>query len=174
VIRLGLIGLGEVAQLMHLPLLMDMQDKFKVTAVSDVSASLLDYIAARYSVPHAFTDPAELIGSREVDAVMVLSPNSYHVAQASLALEAGKHVFLEKPAAIDPAELEGLIELHKKYPSLIGMIGYVRRYSELFQKLKELLDKDKKAITYVRARTIVNETGFYVSTTRPVFRPADI
>jgi predicted dehydrogenase len=173
-IRLGLIGIGEVAQLMHLPLLRDMEDKFKIQAVSDISDSLLRYVAGRYAVPQAFKDPEELISSSEVDAVMILSPNVYHVRQAKRALEAGKHVFLEKPAAIYPAELEELIAVHNRHPSLTGMVGYVRRYSELFLKLKELLGVDKKNITYVRARTIVNETGFYVNTTRPVFRPADL
>ncbi|MDR0389061.1 MAG: Gfo/Idh/MocA family oxidoreductase [Spirochaetaceae bacterium] len=173
-VRLGIIGLGEVAQLMHLPLLADMQDKFKVTAVSDISDSVLDYIASRYSIPHTFKDPEDLIGSKEVDAVMILSPNVYHVRQASLALESGKHVFLEKPAAIYPDELEKLVAVHAKHADVTGMVGYVRRYSELFLKLKELLQKDTKAITYMRARTIVNETGFYVNTTRPVFRPRDL
>ena len=173
-IKLGLVGLGEVAQLMHLPILQDMQDKFKVQAVSDVSESLLHYIAERYSVPHSFSDPKELIASTEVDAVMILSPNVCHVSQAKLAIESGKHVFVEKPAAVYPDELEGLIAVHERHPGLVGMVGYVRRYSELFNKLAQSLQKDRKKITYVRSRTIVNETGFYVNTTRPVFRPKDI
>jgi predicted dehydrogenase len=173
-IRLGLIGLGEVAQLMHLPLLMDMPDKFKVSAVSDISDSLLEHVASRYSIPRRFKDPGELITSKDVDAVMILSPNVYHVSQASLALESGKHVFLEKPAAIYPEELEKLIAVQAKHADLTGMVGYVRRYSELFLKFKELFRQDKKAVTYMRARTIVNETGFYVNTTRPVLRPQDL
>ena len=173
-IKLGLVGLGEVAQLMHLPLLQDMADKFKIQAVSDISESLLNYIAHRYSVPQTYKNPQDLITSGEIDAVMILSPDVYHIRQAKLALESGKHVFLEKPAAIYPAELEELIKVHARYPNLTGMVGYVRRYSDLFIKLKELLDKDKKNITYVRSRVIVNETGFYVNTTRPVFRPKDI
>ena len=173
-IKLGLVGLGEVAQLMHLPLLLDMQDKFKVQAVSDISESLLQHVKDRYSIPYAFKDPNELITSEKIDAVMILSPDIYHVRQAKLALESGKHVFLEKPAAIDPAELEELIAVHAKYAGLTGMVGYVRRYSELFVKLKELLGTDRKKITLVRSRVIVNETGFYVNTTRPVFRPKDI
>ena len=173
-IRLGLAGLGEVAQLMHLPILQDMQDKFTIQAVSDISDSLLQYISDGYSIPHTYKDPNDLIASDKIDAVMILSPDIYHVSQAKLALESGKHVFLEKPAAIYPAELEELIEVHSGHSGLVGMIGYVRRYSELFLKLKELLGENKKNITYVRSRVIVNETGFYVNTTRPVFRPKDI
>ena len=173
-VKLGLVGLGEVAQLMHLPVLFDMQDKFKVEAISDISESLLQYIAKRYSIPHVYKNPEDLVKSSEVDAVMILSPDTCHVSQAKFALKAGKHVFLEKPAALYPAELEDLIRVHAEHPDLIGMVGYVRRYSDLFIKLKELLEKDKKNITYVRSRVIVNETGFYVDTTRPVFRPKDI
>ena len=173
-VKLGLVGLGEVAQLMHLPLLQDMQDKFIVQAVSDISESLLQYIARRYSIPHIYKNPEDLVKSSEIDAVMILSPDACHVSQAKLALGAEKHVFLEKPAAINPAELEDLIGVHAEHLGLIGMVGYVRRYSDLFIKLKELLEKNKKSITYVRSRVIVNETGFYVNTTRPVFRPKDI
>jgi predicted dehydrogenase len=54
------------------------------------------------------------------------------------------------------------------------MVGYVRRYSELFLKFRDLLQKEQRPVTYMRARTIVNETGFYVNTTRSVFRPRDL
>ena len=75
-IRVGLIGLGEVAQLMHLPLLAD-DARYKIAAVSDVSPSLTAHIAQRYGA-RTHANAETLIDDKNVDAVFILTPDHLH------------------------------------------------------------------------------------------------
>jgi predicted dehydrogenase len=172
--KVGIIGLGEVAQLMHIPLLHDMGDEFTLTAVFDVSPSLSEFVGSKYGVTHDFADPRALIEKSDTDIIFVLSPDQYHCQYIEWALEAGKHVFVEKPAALYSAELERLVETKKKYPHQIVMVGYMRRYADNFLKAKELLVQGQYKTEYLRFRDIICEGPFFIGQTRPVYYPKDI
>lgn len=172
-VRLGLIGLGQAAQILHLPNLERMGDKFEVTAVADISKVLTDTIATKYHVPHAFTDPMDLINCPDVDAVMVMCPGD-HAAFAEACLEAGKHVFIEKPMTTSMASAESLMAVKDKHPDLVAMVGYCRRYNDSFLKMKELLAESDLPIKYARARTIVLEGPWYLDQTWHEFKATDL
>lgn len=172
--KVGIIGLGEVAQLMHLPVLHDMGDEFTITAVADVSPSLAEYAGKKYGVPQVFTGAQALIESSGAELIFVLSPDQYHGEYIECALKAGKHVFVEKPAALYSGELEVLIENRKKYPGQMVMVGYMRRFADNFLKAKELLDAEDRKTEYLRFRDIICEGPFYIGQTRPVFYPQDV
>lgn len=163
-IRLGLIGLGQAAQLLHLPNLEKIPEKFQITAVADISAQLCAYIGDKYRVPHWFQDGMDLIRCPDVDAVMLLSAGD-HAEYAVAALEAGKHVFIEKPMTCDPERAEVLMAVKRAHPDQVAMVGYCRRYSDSFLKMKELLAADERPISYVRARTLVLEGPWYLANT---------
>jgi len=172
IIRAGVIGLGEVAQLMHLPALADLGSTFRVEAIADVSPSAVRYIKERYGIPRTYFSSEELIVDPELDAVIILSPDQHHGEYAAAALRSGKHVFIEKPAALDPEELRSLMELEKQYPEKVVMVGYMRRYAGSLVKAKEMLGT--KPVEYVRFRDIILEAPFFIGQTRPVFYPTDI
>lgn len=172
-IKVGVIGAGTVAQLMHLPILSDLFDMYKIVAVSDISPSLVDFIGKKYGVK-TYNSPYELVRDDEVEAVFVLSPDQYHVDYALAAMEAGKHIFIEKPAALCPQELEKLIQCEKKNPQIICMVGYMRRYANGFLKCKELLTKDDRKIEYMRFRDIILEGDFFIDQTKHPFSPKDV
>ena len=67
--------------------------------------------AAALGVPHATTDVGALLADPSIDVVHVCTPNRTHVELATAALEAGKHLVLEKPVALDAASARGLVEL---------------------------------------------------------------
>lgn len=173
-IKLGVIGLGEVSQLMHLPILQDLFERYTVTAVSDVSPSLVEYIKKKYHIPQGYLNAVELIEQADVDAVLILSPDQYHGEYAARALKAGKHVFVEKPVTLCSEELQELIELKKQYPKQTVMVGYMRRYAGPFLKGKEILEQDEKPTEYLRFRDIILEGPFYIGQTRPTFYPTDV
>ena len=172
--KAGIIGLGEVAQLMHIPILSDMREDFTITAVSDVSASLTDFIAKKYGVKDTFLNADDLIEKSDTDIIFVLSPDQYHCSYAEKALKAGKHVFVEKPAALFSGELEGLVEIKKNYPSQLVMVGYMRRYSDIFLEAKQILTQIPQKTEYLRFRDIICEAPFFIRQTRPVFYPKDV
>jgi len=173
-IKLGVIGLGEVSQLMHLPILQDLTESYTVTAVSDVSPSLVKFIRQKYHVAEGYLNAVDLIEKADADAVLILSPDQYHGEYAARALAAGKHVFVEKPVTLYSGELAELIELKKQYPDQTVMIGYMRRYAGPFLKAKEILSAEPKQTEYLRFRDIILEGTFYIGQTRPVFYPSDV
>jgi predicted dehydrogenase len=172
--KVGIIGLGEVAQLMHLPILNDLSDKYSIQAVSDVSPSLVSFISKKYHVPQFFTNAVQLIEESDTDIVFVLSPDQYHGEYIERALKKGKHVFVEKPAALYSKEIEQLIELKKQYPNQTLMVGYMRRFSDPFLKAKEILQTAPKKTEYIRFRDIICEGPFFIRQTRPIFYPNDV
>lgn len=172
-VKVGIIGIGTVAQLMHLPILSDLKDLYRITAVSDISPSQLSYISEKYHA-RAYASPFELVRDPEVEAVFVLSPDQYHAEYAKAAIEAGKHVFVEKPVTLCAEELEELIALEKEHPGQICMVGYMRRYAQGFIKCKELLAADDRKIEYMRFRDIILEGDFFIKQTKHPFLPSDV
>ncbi len=173
-IKLGVIGLGEVSQLMHLPILQDLCDKFQVVAVSDVSPSLVQFIQEKYHVKDGYLSAVDLIEQADIDAVLILSPDQYHGEYAARALKAGKHVFVEKPVTLCSEELRELISLKNQYPDQTVMVGYMRRYAGPFLKAKEILGREPRKTEYLRFRDIICEGPFYIGQTRPIFYPQDV
>lgn len=173
-IHIGVIGLGEVSQCMHLPILQDLCDAYQITAVSDIAPSLVEYIQKKYHVPQAYSRAEALLEQDNIDAVLILSPDQYHGEYVAKALQAGKHVFVEKPVTLCLDELNRLIALKKQYPRQIAMVGYMRRYAGPFLKAKEILSAPPMKTEYLRFRDIILEAPFFIGQTRPVFYPKDI
>lgn len=170
-IRVGLIGLGEVAQLMHLPLLAD-DPRFSIAAVTDVSPSLADHVAARYGVPVKHESADALIADASLDAVFILTPDHLHAELLDKAIRAGRHVFIEKPACLTAAQLEPLLALDRANERIV-FVGYMRRFAPAFLALKERLPP-REEIRHVRIRDLIRESAFFVRQTRNVMKPTDV
>lgn len=170
-IKVGLIGLGEVAQLMHLPLLAD-DNRFAIAAISDVSPSLLDYVAKRYGVPALHPDAGSLLQNPDLDAVFILTPDHLHADLLAAAIQSGKHVFIEKPACLTAAQLEPILTLPGRSGQVV-FVGYMRRFSRAFLELQKRLPP-LDTIRHVRIRDIIREAPFFVAQTRNIFKPNDI
>lgn len=172
-VKVGIIGVGTVSQLMHLPILSGLHDLYRITAVSDVSPGQLQFIAEKYHAK-AYADPYALVKDPEVEAVFVCSPDQYHAEYALAAIEAGKHVFVEKPVTLCIEDLQKLIEAEKAHPDQICMVGYMRRYGSGFLKCKELLRADERKIEYMRFRDIILEGDFFMGQTRMPYLCSDL
>lgn len=172
-VKVGVIGVGTVSQMMHLPILSGLRELYQITAVSDVSPTQLAYIAKTYQAK-PYSDPYALVKDPDVDAVFVCSPDQYHADYALAAIEAGKHVFVEKPVTLCIEDLEKLIAAEKAHPELVCMVGYMRRYGQGFLKCKELLAGDDRKIEYMRFRDIILEGDFFMGQTRLPYLCGDI
>jgi len=139
-VKVGVIGLGEVAQIIHLPILASMEDRFEIAAICDISPSLLRHIGERYRVPEAmrFTDMESLCAVRELDAVFVLNSDEYHTAATLAALRHRKHVLLEKPMCLTLADADAIIRARDEAGTQV-MIGYMRRYAPAFTEAVALV-----------------------------------
>ena len=107
-VRLGLIGCGRIAQVAHLPAI-ERTSAVELVAVCDPAAAVAGAVARRYGGPAAHTDQAAVLGDPDVEAVLITAPDRFHHGTAAAALEAGKHVLVEKPLAASVAEAEDLV-----------------------------------------------------------------
>ena len=109
-VRIGVIGTGRWAALHHIPaILADPRAEF--TALVEPRAGKRALAQRRFGVPRAFAGHDELFADDLVDAVVIASPPAAHHAAAAAALRAGKHVLVEKPMTIDPADAWDLVDL---------------------------------------------------------------
>ena len=124
VIGVGVIGCGEIAQLMHLPYL-DELPSLRIAALCDISAGVLQKLGTQYGVEALYADYRALLADPAVDAVVICTYDHGEIVQAALA--AGKHVLVEKPLAFTPEEARPLVE-QAEASGLVAMVGYMKLY----------------------------------------------
>ncbi|SHE91299.1 Predicted dehydrogenase [Kaistia soli DSM 19436] len=124
VIGVGVIGCGEIAQLMHLPFIHELPS-FRIAALCDISVGVIEKLGAQYGVEALYSDYTALIADPAVDAVVVCTYDHGDIVAAALA--AGKHVFVEKPLAFTPEEARPMVE-KAEASGLVAMIGYMKLY----------------------------------------------
>src|SRR3982074_3866654 len=100
-LRVGVIGCGLVAQVMHLHYLRELADRYEIAAICDLSEQVRTECAREYGVPEQFATWQELL-ARPLDAVLVLTSGS-HAPIAVAAAKAGMHVLGEKPLGFSVA-----------------------------------------------------------------------
>ncbi|MEM1444094.1 MAG: Gfo/Idh/MocA family oxidoreductase, partial [Verrucomicrobiota bacterium] len=109
-IKVGVIGAGGMA---HYHIAGFRQAGAEVVAMADVNEEAAKASAEKNEIPNVFGDVAEMLASG-IDAVSIIVPNKFHAPLAIQALEAGKHVFCEKPPAMSAAEVEEMITARDK------------------------------------------------------------
>ncbi len=124
-LRIGVVGTGLVAQVMHLPHLASLPDQFEIAALCDLSVRTVQSLAHRYGVPRTFTDMEDMLDSVALDAVLILTP--YHYPQAMAAMAAGLHIFVEKPMCVNVEEATDMVDAARRN-GLIGQLGYHKPY----------------------------------------------
>lgn len=118
-IRVGLIGAGYIAS-WHAGAIAKAKGAH-VTAVCDLSRGAAEGIAQSVGAEHVYTDVGDMLAAGVVDAVHVLTPPSAHFSVAKQCLEAGVHVFCEKPFVLDAAEGEALTKLAAEKDVVLGV-----------------------------------------------------
>ena len=94
-IRLGFVGCGRIADLQCLGYLE--HERAEIVAVCDLNEAIARQRAAQWGAPRVYTDLEKLLADPDIDAVEILTPHHRHAEHAIAALEAGKHVSLQKP-----------------------------------------------------------------------------
>lgn len=137
-INWGIIGCGDVAERKSGPAFQQVENSNLVAVMRRNAAKAADF-AARHKVPKWYSSSDALLNDPEVNAVYVATPPSTHEAYAIAALEAGKHVYLEKPMAVDSESADRILKKASKSLGRI-VIAHYRRELLPFKKVKELLE----------------------------------
>lgn len=152
-IKVGVIGIGSIARLAHLPNYRKNKD-VELVAVADFDEARARAVADEFGVPRVYTDVAEMFKAEKLDAVSICTPNTSHVPLALIALENGVDVLLEKPLSTDYQEALQLVEAVKK-SNRICMIGMPHRFRNEARSIKRFVDHgDVGDIYYVKAKIL--------------------
>src|SRR3954470_23678098 len=134
-VRVAQVGLGKWGQ----NLVRNVDVLGRLTWICDAVDERRETFARRFPNAKATSSYDDLLGDPELEAVVLATPVPTHYALAKQALEAGKHVFVEKPPAMRAAEMEELVALSEER-KLILMPGHLLLYHPGVRKLKELVD----------------------------------
>src|SRR6516164_7071328 len=171
-VRVGIVGCGEAAQILHWPSLYQLADLYEVTALCDVSPFVLEILGGLWNVDILTADHRELVARSDVDAVLVTNPNAFHAEVTLAALAAGKHVLVEKPMCVTRREAEEIIAAQKT-SKVVVQVGYMRRYAQAFLDGCDAVKKIKQ-IKYARVRDFLGDNSLIVNPTSRVIRDEQI
>jgi predicted dehydrogenase len=167
-IRVGIVGCGEVTQIMHWPSLFQLADRFEVTALCDVSAPVLAELGRLWNIGSLATNHRELVTRQNVDAVLIANPNAFHAEVVLDAIAAGKHVLVEKPMCVTRREADQIISAQKT-SNVVVQVGYMRRYAPAFLEACEVVRKMGE-IKFARVRDFIGFNSLIVNATSRIIR----
>ncbi len=137
ILRVGLVGFGVSAKYMHAPFIVT-NPGYKVIAVLERHANESETLFPDAKIVRSYN---ELINIEEVDVIIITTPNDTHLPYALQALEAGKHVVVEKPFTISSDDAQVLIDAYKKAGRVLSVYQN-RRYVSDFLTIKEIVQKN--------------------------------
>lgn len=155
-INLGIIGTGWPGQ-QHARVMSAIPDA-RLHACADLDDTRRSEFTATYSPQKSFRDYHELLQDDKVDAVMICLPNFLHFPASLAALEAGKHVFCEKPPTLNGAEMKVLCEEAEKR-GLVYFFGRQFRFTPGMRAAKELIAAGRLGEIYHAEATWVRSRG---------------
>lgn len=148
-LRVGVLGCGPIAQAAHF----ESANKAKnveLHAICDVADDLRERMAATYAPTKSFRDYDEMLADPDLDAVIVATADSFHVAAATQALEAGKHVLCEKPLGVAVEEVEALRRVVDK-SGLVLQVGHMKRFDPGIESAKAFIDSEMGEMLALKA-----------------------
>ncbi|HEY0431983.1 MAG TPA: bi-domain-containing oxidoreductase, partial [Pyrinomonadaceae bacterium] len=145
-VKLGLIGAGGYAQKVLLP-------NFKAAGVEFCSIASASGVSARdvgtkYGFARFLSDAQSVIDDDQANLIVVATRHGSHAELARLALERGKHVFVEKPLALNDADLDGVLEAAMRSEGQL-LVGFNRRFSPLAVKAREVFQGRQSPLSII-------------------------
>lgn len=157
--RVGVVGCGLIAQVMHLPYLAELSDRFELTALCDMRVDLASACAERYGQPRVHARWQDLL-AEDLDAV-VIATSGDHAPIAIAAAEAGVHLLVEKPMALCSRDGAAVLAAAER-AGVCLMVGTMKRYDPAYQRLAELLPEIHD-LRLIRVTTLESPIAPYVS-----------
>jgi len=156
-INWGIIGCGEVAEKRNGPAFNNIAGSRLVAVMRRDKEKGEDY-ARRHGVGHWYSDAAELMDNKGINAIYIATPPSSHMEYAIEALNKGFNVYLEKPVTLNADQAREVAKAVKQHPAQKLTVAHYRRELPLFIKVKEFIDNNLVGdIRTVQIRTWQNK-----------------
>ncbi len=137
---IGIIGAGNFTKMTLLPAFRNLGANLKyIVSAGGVNATVM---AQKHGIAKSTTDFEEVLADDEVDTIMITTRHNLHASMIVAALNAGKHVFVEKPLATNQLGLDQIIQAYKGRKQKV-LVGFNRRFSPHVQQIKKLIRAGK-------------------------------
>ncbi len=153
----GIVGGGGIARGAHQPGFAALPNVDIVAVADPVKGRAADF-ARDFDIPNAYTDYRDLLKRDDVDVVAVATPPFAHAEAAIAALEAGKHVFCEKPMAMNTAEAQAMADAAQRAGRVLA-IDFQTRFSRDAQRAHELVAGGHLGAPHVARATMLRQAG---------------
>ena len=152
-VKIGSVGLGRLGY-EHACNIANLIPGAELTALCDVDEKRVKEVAAELGVPYTYSDVAEMVKNPELDAIVIVSPSMYHADHIKLALDAGKHVFCDKPLDTTIEKCKQAEKAVEAHPDKVFMLGFMRRFDDSYAEAKQRIDNgDIGKVVLVRSYT---------------------
>jgi predicted dehydrogenase/threonine dehydrogenase-like Zn-dependent dehydrogenase len=143
IVNIALVGVGGFATGMHLPNIAKLPDKYRLHALMNRTGQKAKAAVQQYKANYATTNYDDILNDRDVDLALIATRHDSHAELALRALEAGKHVFVEKPLATSQEELDKIKAFYEgdAPDKPVLFTGFNRRFSKYAVEIKKHTDK---------------------------------
>lgn len=138
-LKIGIIGVGRLG-FEHASNLAFRIPGAELVAICDANLARAKEVGAELGVSAVYDDPKALCENPEVEAVAIITNTASHVEMIRIAMDAGKHVFCEKPLADTVEKCKEAEKIIESHPELNFMLGFMRRYDNSYKLAKQKID----------------------------------
>jgi myo-inositol 2-dehydrogenase/D-chiro-inositol 1-dehydrogenase len=163
IVRIGIVGLGRLGRRHAENLSKKVPGATLVAAASPINSER-GWAATSLGIS-VYEDLSSLLKHPDLDAVWLVTPTSMHAQQSIEVLEAGKHLFCEKPLSLDVSPCDRVIDVAKKHPNQIAVIGFMRRFDPAYAHVKWAItngELGKVFRIHCESHDPVDPSGFFV------------
>src|SRR6202048_1309820 len=169
----GVLGVGEMGK-RHAENLRSLVPEARLVAVADASTERARQVAAELEIEHSYSSLAAMLERKDLEAVLIATPDKFHAQAVGIAARAGKAILCEKPLALNLADAHAALEAVSKAGSRLP-IGFMRRYDPAYAAAMKRIEageigvpvifksvgRDKDAPPLAAYRANVNGMVFY-------------
>ena len=147
-LRIGIAGLGRLGKV-HAQNIAYKIPNAELVAACSIMPAELEYAKQEFGITDVYTDYREMLEKADIDAVVIVTTSSEHCWQIEAALDAGKHVFSEKPLGVDVAQCKQAEAAVERHPELTFMLGFMRRYDKSYAYAKKKIEEGAIGTPYL-------------------------
>ncbi len=138
-VKIGIVGLGRLG-LKHAENIAFRSPRARLHAICSLDTDQLEQLTKDWQVPYSYSKYEEMLKNKELDAIFIASPSPQHADHIEKALEAGFHVFSEKPLGTTYQACLQAQQAVEKHDDKVFMLGFMRRFDDSYAQAKALID----------------------------------
>jgi myo-inositol 2-dehydrogenase/D-chiro-inositol 1-dehydrogenase len=155
VVRIGVAGFGRMGRI-HAENIAYRLPQASLVAICTRQKESVAYAKEKFPQVALYNDFDQMIASPDLDAVVIATASDKHCQQVIKALQAGKHVFTEKPLGTDLESCQATLQASKQHPNLIFMVGFMRRYDASYAYAMEKIRQQAIGTPYLIKATALD------------------